>query len=344
MIASIWDTCQIIFYGLIITFYELEVIGRLKRWWKKQPQIEEELALRALKEVGTKKTGFTCIVTGANSGVGLETAYYLACTGYHVIFGCRDKTSTENAIVKLNQRAAPLNINLSVEFLRVDLSDQSSIISFVEEIKKRENLKLDLIVNNVGVMWSPCGTTKEGIETHFGVNHIGHFLLTMLLLPVLRDNSRILSIGSITSRFGSIPLDDINLKKQYNRFKAYSNSKLAISHFTISLAEKLKQSEKNISVYYIDPGTANTEITKSMPKILIFLYQTVGKVIFKSPFQGACCAIYAAIAPELEGKSGLFLFECKVQPTIFRSEKMYDEERKKLWQLSEELSRIKYPY
>jgi len=241
------------------------------------------------------------------------------------------------------KRALPKDISRNLEFLQLDLSDQVNIKCFVEKIKTR-NFNIDLLINNAGVMWVPKSYTKEGIELHFGVNYVGHFLLVLLLIPLMKEPSRILNVGSITSSFGKIPFEDLNLKQQYNRFEAYSNSKLAICHFTQSLAHRLENSGKKISVHYIDPGTSNTEITKSMPFILHLLFNTVGKWIFKSPFQGACCTIYAALAKELEGKTGLCLFEGKIQKESVRSGKIFDEEREKLWQISETLSSIKYPF
>jgi len=106
----------------------------------------------------------------------------------------------------------------------------------------------------------------------------------------------------------------------------------------------LDKTGKKISVYYVDPGTVNTEITKSMPRILRILYYSAGRYIFKTPFQGACCSIYASLAPELEGKTGLFLFEGKIKEKIARSTKEYDEEREKLWHLSETLASTKFPF
>jgi len=250
---------------------------------------------------------------------------------------------TQLAMERTKLRAAKSNIPISLEYARLDLSDQSSIRNFVEEIK-RKNYDIDLLINNAGVMWFPQSVTREGIETHFGVNYIGHFLLTMLMLPLLKESSRILCLGSSTSTYGSFDFGDLNLHKNYNRFLAYSNSKLAISHFTISLSEKLKQSKKKKSVFYIDPGSVNTEITKSMPFILRFLYATVGKYIFKTLYQGACCSVYASIAPELEDQSGLFLFECKKQHNVFRSEGKFNDERERLWIISEHLSNTEYPF
>jgi len=245
MFEGVLDTFQIIFFGFFLTFSELEIRKRFWRWLKGHPQIEEEYTIKAMKQIGNNKKGYSCIITGSNSGVGLETAYHLGCLGYHVIFACRDPVSTKLAIEKTQERASKINIDISAEHVRLDLSDQKSIRNFVEEIKGK-NLKIDLLINNAGVMWFPHSYTQEGIETHFGVNYIGHFLLTMLLIPLLTESARILCLGSSTATYGNINFSDINFQKKYNRFQAYSNSKLAISHFTITLSQKLQKSKKKI--------------------------------------------------------------------------------------------------
>uniref|UniRef100_A0A6B2LCT8 Uncharacterized protein n=1 Tax=Arcella intermedia TaxID=1963864 RepID=A0A6B2LCT8_9EUKA len=230
-----------------------------------------------------------------------------------------------------------------MEYIHLDLGDQQSIRHFADVIQKR-GLEIDCLINNAGVMWLNKHNTKQHVEMHFGVNYLGHFLLTILLLPHMKQNSRILMLGSITSLFGKIPFDDINLNKNYNKFEAYANSKLAICHFAQSLAKRLEKSGKNISVFYVNPGSATTEITKTLPYILQFLYKTVGRIIFKTPFQGACCSIYAAISDELDGKNGLFLYECRPQENVARSLPIYNEEREMLWQLSEKLTSSQYPF
>eukprot|EP00111_Clytia_hemisphaerica_P018410 TCONS_00054444-protein len=246
------------------------------------------------------------IVTGANSGIGYEVALDCAKRGASVILACRNETLALEA----QRRIIEMTGNRAIKFKTLDLASFQSIHSFVGEVSKEEE-SIYCLVNNAGLFWVPYMETKDGIESNFGVNHLGHFLLTMLLLPLLtKEKSRVVFVGSLMYMFGKIHFNDLNfVKRGYDFVAAYADSKLANILTTRLLAKKLKQT--SIKFYCADPGIVATNIGKGSILMGSFLYNYILKPIlqffvFRTAKEGAQAVIYCVCSEEIVHDSGHF--------------------------------------
>ena len=295
-------------------------------------------------EEAEDRPGAVAVVTGANVGLGFETAVGLTKKKIHVILACRSEEKANSAIAKIEDRVADAQLS----FLPLDLSSLASVRNFADLFKGKFE-RLDLLINNAGIMMTPFGLTKDGVEQQFGVNHLGHFLLTGLLLDVLEktENARIVSLSSIAHQRGDIQLDTLNNEDSYSRMGAYSQSKLACLMFAYELQRRLeKAGMKTISVA-AHPGVSQTELGRNLPSVIQFL----GPLFF-APFShsienGARPTLYAALGEDIVGGD-------YTGPTGFRE--MYGEPGKVdstplskditvaqfLWMRSEELCGYKY--
>ncbi|KAL6063901.1 retinol dehydrogenase 12 (all-trans 9-cis 11-cis) [Balamuthia mandrillaris] len=287
------------------------------------------------------------IVTGANTGIGFETAKALAGMGAHVILACRNEKLGEAAVKRIEKA----NKSASVECQQLDLASLASIRAFAQKFLKR-NMPLHLLVLNAGVMFTPKETTKDGFELQFGTNHLGHFLLTNLLLDKLKESapSRIVSVSSLasTAPLAKIYFQDINSVQSYNRYAAYCQSKLANVLFVHELARRLKEEGYNgkdkpvVSAFSLHPGTIVTELSRHMIQPIPFLLRQPWFTYFlplKTAFEGAQTSLYCCIAPELEDgkRSGQYFSDC----APVKHPKVDDATAKKLWQLSEDMVKDK---
>uniref|UniRef100_A0A8K9UP47 Retinol dehydrogenase 12 n=1 Tax=Oncorhynchus mykiss TaxID=8022 RepID=A0A8K9UP47_ONCMY len=247
--------------------------------------------------------GKTVLITGANTGIGKETALDLAKRGARIIMACRDMEKAEGALKEVIEGSGSQNVVIK----KLDLSDTKSIRQFAETINKGERRQLNILINNAGVMVCPHGKTADGFEMQIGVNHMGHFLLTHLLVDLIKRSTpaRIINVSSMAHSWGTINLDDINSEKGYDKKKAYSQSKLANVLFTRSLAKKLQ-----------GLGLSTT------------LHATTG--FLKGT--GVTTTIYCAVAPELETESGGYYSDCA--PANCSSSASDDDTAQKLWELS----------
>ncbi|XP_065671306.1 retinol dehydrogenase 11 isoform X1 [Hydra vulgaris] len=270
------------------------------------------------------------IITGANTGIGKETAIEIAKRGGTVVMACRDLKRGQTALEDIKRLSNSHRIFLK----RLDLASLSSVRKFTYEFIKEFNC-LHVLINNAGIMMCPYGKTEDGFEMHFGVNHLGHFALTNLLLRHFSVHGRIINVSSCVHKYATINFEDINFEKNYCRRKAYCQSKLANVLFTRELHRKLVGSK--ISVYSLHPGIINTELGRhSFLKYLLWL------PCFKSPMQGAQTSIYCATKEGLENESGNYFAECKLIKTM--NKYFFDEgQAKKLWELSEKLTETTYP-
>ncbi|KAK9508680.1 hypothetical protein O3M35_006179 [Rhynocoris fuscipes] len=279
----------------------------------------------------------TVIITGANTGIGKETARELAKRNGKVIMACRDMNKCEQAREEIVLETK----NKYVYCRMCDLSSQDSIRKFVDEFKK-EHDKLHILINNAGVMRCPQSKTKEGIEMQLGVNHMGHFLLTNLLLDVLKKSapSRIINVSSIAHMRGVINTEDLNYDKNYDGSRAYSQSKLANILFTIELAKRLKGT--GVTVNAVHPGLVDTEITRHMSYFSSYLSGFILKpliwMFIKNPRQGAQTTVYAALDPSLENVTGKYFSNCAESRTSLTAQ---DEHLARwLWMVSEKWTKI----
>ncbi len=204
-----------------------------------------------------KMNGKTVIITGANTGIGRETALDLARRGARVIIACRDENKALDALNYIKSGSA----NENVVFKQLDLASLSSVRRFASEVLREEE-RIDVLINNAGVMFTPHLLTEDGFEMQFGVNHLGHFLLTMLLLDRIKDtpNSRIVNVSSLAHMPGYLDFKDMMWEKNYSWMLAYCRSKLANIMFTNELARQLEGT--GVTVYSLHPGSIRTELVR----------------------------------------------------------------------------------
>ncbi|XP_057190804.1 retinol dehydrogenase 12 isoform X2 [Triplophysa rosa] len=270
--------------------------------------------------------GKTVIITGANTGIGKETTRDLAKRGARIIMACRDLDKAEIAQKEIIEESG----NQSIVIRKLDLSDTKSISEFAEVINKEEQT-LHILINNAGVMMCPYSKTADGFEMQFGVNYLGHFLLTSLLIDLLKRSapSRIINLSSMAHSWGTIRLDDVNSERNYHSRRAYGQSKLAIILFTRSLAKKLK--DTGVTAYAVHPGVVRTELKRHMNLGLLIMWKVV-RPFTKTPVQGAQTTIYCAVQPELDKESGGYYSNCG--PSTCTRAARDDEMAEKLWALS----------
>ncbi|KAH8339679.1 hypothetical protein KR074_002933 [Drosophila pseudoananassae] len=258
--------------------------------------------------------GKVVIVTGCNTGIGKETALELAKRGARVYMACRDPGRCETArldIMKKSQNQQLFNRTL-------DLGSLQSVRNFVERFKAEET-RLDLLINNAGVMACPRSLTADGFEQQLGVNHLGHFLLTNLLLDRLKQSapSRIVVVSSAAHLLGRINRDDLMSEKKYSKFLgAYSQSKLANILFTRKLATMLK--DTGVTVNCCHPGVVRTELNRhfSGPAWMKSALEILSVYLIKTPKAGAQTTLKLALDPQLEGSTGGYYSDCIRWPLV----------------------------
>jgi NAD(P)-dependent dehydrogenase (short-subunit alcohol dehydrogenase family) len=276
--------------------------------------------------------GKVCLVTGGNAGIGKASALGLANMGAIVIVVGRDRSRGEAAVTEIKQKSN----NDAVDLMLADLSSQASIRRLAEDFKDRYQ-QLHVLINNAGVFTSKHTVTVDGIETTFAVNHLAPFLLTNLLLDVLKASApaRIINITSSGERSGTINFDDLQGEGRYSGFQAYNQSKLAMILFTYELARKLEGT--GVTVNCVHPGVVVTNLGRGSSGAFGLLLRLM-RPFFSSPEKGAETPIYLASSPEVEGVSGKY-FAKKAEAKS--SERSYDTvTARRLWQVSAELTKL----
>ncbi|XP_069802084.1 retinol dehydrogenase 14 [Dendropsophus ebraccatus] len=275
--------------------------------------------------------GKTVIITGANCGIGRATAAELLRMEARVILACRDLERAEEAARELREETGDSG---EVLVKQLDLSSLKSVRRFCQEVV-REEPKLDVLINNAGVFQCPYTKTEDGFEMQFGVNHLGHFLLTHLLLSLLKSSapSRIVVVSSKLYKYGEINFDDLNSEKSYSRSAGYSRSKLANILFTRELARRLEGT--GVTVNCLHPGIVRTNLGRhiNIPVLVKPLFNVVSWAFFKSPAEGAQTSVFLASSPEVEGVSGKYFGDCKEEDLLPKATD--DLVARKLWDISE---------
>jgi len=268
------------------------------------------------------------LVTGANSGMGKATVAALADTGATVVMLCRDQVRGSQALKELSTVT-----HRKIDLMICDLGDMESIRAFTEEFSEQYN-HLDILICNAGVISLDRRETVDGFEQQFGVNYLGHFLLTLRLLPMMFSGSRIINICSGAHKVGKIHFDDLQLINHYNVITAYGQSKLATLLFTRELAMRLRT--RGITVNACHPGAVATSIgidrkTGFGKTIVSFL-----EPFFLTPEEGAKTGIYLATSKDVALRSGQYFYKCKVAKSskISHSKKL----AQKLFKISETLT------
>ena len=278
------------------------------------------------------QTGRTCVVTGANSGLGAVIATELALAGAHVIVACRDVAKGERAVASMPG---------SVEVRQLDLADLASVRACAAGLDE-----VAVLVNNAGVMATPKRRTKDRFELQIGTNHLGHFALTGLLLDRITD--RVVTMSSAGHRMGRIDLQDLNWDhRRYQRWQAYGQSKLANLMFTYQLQRRFTAAQSNRKSLAAHPGYAATNLQSHTDSIQDRLMSVTNRLVAQSAEMGALPALYAATFPTVPGGSFVGpdrLFEQRGHPKVVRSSRRsYDEAQAvALWSLSETLTGVTF--
>jgi NAD(P)-dependent dehydrogenase (short-subunit alcohol dehydrogenase family) len=287
--------------------------------------------------------GRLAVVTGANTGLGFETARVLAARGASVVLAVRDTDKGKAAAARIAGTAPGANVTVQP----LDLASLDSIRAAAGELRARHP-RIDLLINNAGVMFPPRQTTRDGFELQLGTNHLGHFALTGLLLEQMLPvpGSRVVTVSSQAHRIGArINFDDLQAERSYRRVAAYSQSKLANLMFTYELQRRLSSAATTTIAVAAHPGLAATELTRHTPAIAAFFY---ARVISQNPAMGALPTLRAATDPGVLG--GQYygpgrLLGTRGYPKLAASSRQSRDTaiQRRLWTVSEELTGVTSP-
>lgn len=295
------------------------------------------------------QAGKTALVTGANSGIGYQTALELARHGAHVLLGCRSTAKGLAALDRLKKEVPGAN----AELVELDMASLASIRAFAAAYVGA-GLALDLLINNAGVMaLNTRETTVDGFERQFGTNHLGHFALTGLLMPSLLAASapRVVTVSSLAHRNGKIDFDNLQSEKKYVPWDAYNASKLANLMFALELERKARASASKLVSIPVHPGVSTTSIFENGPgtnDLKARMVKMLAPLLFQSDEAGALPTLYAATSPQARGGEYIGpngFQKLKGYPAVEqpRPQALDEAVAKKLWTVSEQLTGVVYP-
>jgi NAD(P)-dependent dehydrogenase (short-subunit alcohol dehydrogenase family) len=289
------------------------------------------------------QTGRTAVITGANTGLGYETAAALAARGASVVLAVRNLDKGKEAARRIEQST----LGAQVALQQLDLTSLDSINAAAGELRDQYDT-IDLLINNAGVMWTPKSTTKDGFELQFGTNHLGHFAFTGLLLDRLLpvEGSRIVTVSSQGHRIrAAIHFDDLQWERSYSRVRAYGQAKLANLLFTYELQRRLIG--KNTIAVAAHPGGSKSELTRNLPRPVSAAMRVV-EPIFQATDMGALPTLRAATDPsalggQYYGPDG-FAEQRGYPKVVASSDQSHDVDiQQRLWAVSEELTSVVFP-
>jgi retinol dehydrogenase-12 len=286
-------------------------------------------------------TNKVAIVTGSNTGIGKYTALGLAKLGAQVILACRDLKKAEETKNEIQMRTG----NNKVLVMELDLADLESVRKFAKNFLEKFQ-SLDILINNAGVMaFLQRRLTKQGYEMQFGTNHLGHFLLTTLLLDCLKktNKSRIINVASLAHHYARCDFDDIKSEKYYGSNAAYGRSKLANILFTRQLAKQFEKENLKIKAVALHPGVVITELTRNVEenlfiRLLVKIGRPIRYLFFKDTEHGAQTSLNCALLDWEKLENGGYYSDCKLKGTSYqaKNEKLMNE----VWEISEKAVRI----
>jgi NAD(P)-dependent dehydrogenase (short-subunit alcohol dehydrogenase family) len=292
-------------------------------------------------------SGRVAVVTGANTGIGFETARVLARRGARVVLACR---SAERGREAADRIVASLDAGLTApEVLELDLGSLASVRGAAARLSA-DHARIDLLINNAGVMDVPHGTTVDGFELHLGINHLGHFALTGLLLPQLMavPGSRVVNVSSVAHTRGRIDFDDLTYAHGYNPGLAYGRSKLANLLFTFELQRRLAADGSPTAALAAHPGLSRTELYRHEPFASAFVVRLIWRVLMQGAAMGALPTLRAATDPSAVG--GTYYGpggsrEFKGYPVVVPAVAAAHDASvaRRLWDVSEELTGVSFP-
>ena len=277
--------------------------------------------------------GKVVLITGGTSGIGRAAATALAAMGAEVVVTGRSRERGEAAIEEIRRTSGNEGVSLAL----ADLTVQAEVRRLAGEFGRSHD-RLDVLINNAGAVFSKREETADGLERTLALNHLAPFLLTNLLLEMLKDNapSRIITVSSEARRGAEIDFDDLQSERRYRGFPVYGKSKLANILFTYELAERLRGT--GVTANCVHPGAVSTNFGTNNGGFMILLFRAL-KPFMRTPEQGADTLIYLAFSPDVEGVSGRYFADRKV---ISSSEEPHDvSARRRLWEESEELTNLK---
>ena len=278
-------------------------------------------------------SGKVVLITGGTSGIGKAAAVELALMGAEVVVTGRNKERGREAVEEIKARSG----SDAVSLLLADLTVQAEVRELAEEFRRNHD-RLDVLVNNAGVVNQKRSETPDGMESTLASNHLAPFLLTELLLDLLKESapSRVVTTASEAERWGRLDFDDLQSRKRYGAFPVYGMTKLANIMFTIDLAERLEGTGVTANCFH--PGAVSTNFGSGNGGISSILFRAF-KPFMRSPEKGADTLVYLASSPDVEGMTGKYLSDRKL---ITAKSIAYDAEaRRKLWEASEELTGLK---
>ncbi|WAJ45307.1 SDR family NAD(P)-dependent oxidoreductase [Mycobacterium sp. Aquia_216] len=290
------------------------------------------------------QSGRVAVITGANTGLGYETAAALAERGAHVVLAVRNLDKGKDAAARITAQSPHADVALQ----ELDLTSLEAIRGAADQLRSAHD-RIDLLINNAGVMWTPKSTTKDGFELQFGTNHLGHFALTGLLLDRLLPvpGSRIVTVSSIGHRIrADIHFDDLQWERSYSRVGAYGQSKLANLLFTYELQRRLAPHGTTIAAA-AHPGGSRTELTRNLPP-LIARASSLIEPLFQGADMGALPTLRAATDPGVLGGQYFgpdgFGEQQGYPKVVASSDKSHDlDVQRRLWTVSEQLTGVVYP-
>jgi NAD(P)-dependent dehydrogenase (short-subunit alcohol dehydrogenase family) len=286
--------------------------------------------------------GRLAIVTGANIGLGFETALYLAQKEMQVILACRNAQKAEEAKQEIIRQVP----KAQVICMSLDLSRLASVRAFAQQFQTNYS-QLDLLINNAGIMMPPYQKTEDGFESQMGTNYWGHFLLTALLLPILEKTkaSRIVTLSSVAHKWGDIYFDNLHFERNYVPQKAYGQSKLACLMFAYEMQRRLTKHKSPVLSLAAHPGISTTNLGQYMPFKAVF--SVLSSLFFQSAKHGAEPTLRAALDTQLKG--GEFLgpdgfLQYRGKAVLVKSNAVsYDlTKAQKLWEVSEKMTGIRF--
>ena len=296
-------------------------------------------------------SGQTIVITGGSAGLGVETARVLSACGAKIVSVVRDEAKGLAAAATIRESVPSAEIEMAV----LDLFDLDSVRRGADDIAKRFP-RIDRLINNAGVMACPLGRTAQGLDTQLGTNHLGHFVLTARLIPSLLAGApaRIVNLSSAGHRLSPFRFEDPFFEKEdYNKWIAYGQAKTANVLFSVALDKRFK--DRGIRSFAVHPGAIQTELGRHMDandvKDLMDRRGDRPPMTFKQVPQGAATTVWAATAPELDGRGGLYCEDCDVAESIedpnldqgVLSWALDEKAAERLWTLSEEWSGETFP-
>ncbi len=288
----------------------------------------------------SSQPGKVAIVTGANSGIGYQTTLGLVKKDFEVIMACRNIQKAEEVKAKILR----LHPKAEIKSMILDLSSLAEVRKFVDEFKTQFK-RLDLLINNAGIMMSPYKVTIDGFENQLATNYIGHFALTGLLLPLLinTSDSRIVTLCSLSFKWAKIQFEDLHAKKDYSRRKAYGQSKRACLMFAFELQRRLSLANYKTLSLAAHPGLSKTNLDQYFPSLI----RPLGSLFLQSAQMGALPVLYAAMSKDVKG--GEFIgpdgfkqlrgYPTKVDADEYTNDK---EVAQHLWEVSQEMTKVFY--